>query len=277
VRIGLVAPSCTLDASIPDRLRAIAPDHEFVFHPQCFLSEGHFAGPDQAREDALVEMANDPAIEAIWFAKGGYGACRIAESAIARMGEAARTKRYLGYSDAGFLLAGLYARGIGTVAHGPMPSGLHREDGAASILRSLDWLATGKADPTTEGSGSQLNLSPPLVGGRYKQVAFNLTVFSQLLGTRLEPDLTDHVLMLEDVAEYMYRLDRSLFHITSSANVRRVAGMRLGRCSDIPDNDPAFAQTEEEITQYWCAKSGIAYLGRADIGHDGNNKVVPFG
>ncbi len=277
MRIGLVAPSCTLDASIPDRLRAIAPGHEFVVHPQCFLSDGHFAGPDQAREDALVEQANDPSIDAIWFAKGGYGACRIAESAITRMGEAARTKRYLGYSDAGFLLAGLYARGIGQVAHGPMPSGLHRADGAASILRGLDWLVTGQVDAIADEGGGMLNLSPPLFGGRHKQVAFNLTVFSQLLGTRLEPDLTDHILMLEDVAEYMYRLDRSLFHITSSVSVRRVAGIKLGRCSEIPDNDPAFAQTEEEITQHWCVKSGIAYLGRADIGHDGDNKVVPFG
>jgi muramoyltetrapeptide carboxypeptidase len=158
-----------------------------------------------------------------------------------------------------------------------MPSGLHRADGAASILRGLDWLVTGQVDAIADEGGGMLNLSPPLFGGRHKQVAFNLTVFSQLLGTRLEPDLTDHILMLEDVAEYMYRLDRSLFHITSSVAVRRVAGIKLGRCSEIPDNDPPFAQTEEEITQHWCAKSGIAYLGRADIGHDGENKVVPFG
>jgi muramoyltetrapeptide carboxypeptidase len=277
MKIGIVAPSCTLDPAIPDQLRALAPDQGFVFHPQCFLSEGHFAGPDQAREDALVEMANDPEIHAIWFARGGYGACRVAGGAIARMGEAAQSKRYLGYSDAGFLLAGLYARGIGEVAHGPMPSGLHREDGVAAVLRGLDWLRTGKAEVASDSISGTLNIAPPLVGARHKQAAFNLMVFSQLLGTPLQPDLTDHVLMLEEVNEYMYRVDRAMFHVTSNPNVRQVAGIMLGRVSDVPENDPDFGQSEEQVVRYWCEKSSIPYLGRADIGHDAENKVVAFG
>jgi len=79
------------------------------------------------------------------------------------------------------------------------------------------------------------------------------------------------------VSEYMYRIDRSLLHIVSNPLVRGVAGIKLGRCSLIPDNDPDFGQTEEEITRHWCEVSGIPYLGRADIGHDAGNKIVPFG
>jgi muramoyltetrapeptide carboxypeptidase len=75
----------------------------------------------------------------------------------------------------------------------------------------------------------------------------------------------------------MYRTDRSMFHITSNPNVRGVAGIRLGRCSDVPENDPDFGETEEEIARHWCERAGIPYLGRADIGHDSANKVVPFG
>jgi muramoyltetrapeptide carboxypeptidase len=101
--------------------------------------------------------------------------------------------------------------------------------------------------------------------------------FSQLVGTPFQPDLSGHVLMLEEVSEYMYRIDRSLFHVTSNAAVRRVAGIRLGRCSAIPENDPDFGQTEVEVVQHWCRKSGIPYLGRADIGHDVGNTIVPFG
>jgi muramoyltetrapeptide carboxypeptidase len=51
----------------------------------------------------------------------------------------------------------------------------------------------------------------------------------------------------------------------------------LGRCSDITPNDPDFGMNEEEITRYWCDRAGIPWLGRADIGHDSNNKIVPFG
>jgi muramoyltetrapeptide carboxypeptidase len=75
----------------------------------------------------------------------------------------------------------------------------------------------------------------------------------------------------------MYRIDRSLFHITSNPGIRKAAGIWLGRCSAIPPNDPDFGQTEEEVARHWCERSGIPYLGRADIGHDVDNKVVPFG
>ena len=62
----------------PDR------DVAVVFHPACFLKHGHFAGDDRARADAFVEFANDPRIDAVWFARGGYGSCRIADAVISR-------------------------------------------------------------------------------------------------------------------------------------------------------------------------------------------------
>jgi muramoyltetrapeptide carboxypeptidase len=277
LRIAIVAPSCTLDPTIPVRMAALAPvGVDLHFHSQCFLSEGHFAGKDEARIEALVEVANDPAINAVWFARGGYGACRVAEPALSKLGPAARDKLYLGFSDAGFLLAGLYARGIGRVAHGPMPADLNRDGGEAAIVRAFDWFRNPDGSGGAEAS-SGIRLSPPLTGGRTRQAAFNLTVFSQLLGTSLQPDLTDHVLVLEEVAEYMYRIDRSLFHVTSNPAVRGVAGIKLGRCSAIPENDPDFVLNEEEVCRFWCERSGIPYLGRADIGHDADNKVVAFG
>src|SRR3546814_4648507 len=73
-------------------------------------------------------------------------------------------------------------------------------------------------------------------------------MFSQLLGTPLQPDLTGHVLMLEEVSEHTYRTDRSMFHITSNPAIRRVAGIRLGRCSLVPENDPDFGERSEEHT-----------------------------
>jgi muramoyltetrapeptide carboxypeptidase len=104
-----------------------------------------------------------------------------------------------------------------------------------------------------------------------------MIVFSQLLGTALEPDLAGHVLMLEEVEEHMYRIDRTMFHISSNPGVRRVAGIRLGLCAPIPPNDPEFGQSEAEVVRYWCERSGIPWLGRAEIGHDAANRIVPFG
>jgi muramoyltetrapeptide carboxypeptidase len=269
MRIGVVAPSTPILPETAARVIAIAveafPEVELAFHPQCFLSHRHFAGEDAVRADAFVEIANDPGFDALWFARGGYGSCRIAGEALARLGPAARDKTYLGYSDAGFLLAGLYRAGFPQVAHGPMPQDVRREGGEAAVERALAWLARRDAAA----------LEPSL--GDAPAAAFNITVFGHLLGTPLEPDLAGHVVMLEDVSEHMYRTDRALFHITASRRVRGLAGMRLGRCSEVPENDPDFGAGEEEVFRYWCDRAGIAYLGRADVGHDADNKVVPFG
>lgn len=267
-RIGIVGPGRAVDRGLAERVSALAGDAaELVWHPQCFLREGHFAGPDAARAAAFAEYANDPSLDAVWFARGGYGACRILDTAFENLGEAARAKTYLGYSDAGSLLARLARDGIGRVVHGPMPADILREGGEAAVRRSLGFL-TG----TDDGAGIDPVTRSP---GRY--AAFNISVFASLIGTGWLPDLTGHVLMLEDVGEYHYRLDRMMFTITSNPEVRRVAGIRLGRCGAIPVNDIDFGASEEEIVQHWCARNGIAYLGRADIGHDVENKIVVFG
>lgn len=270
MRIGVVAPSARFSEEAAVRVAKIAaadfPEAEIVFHPQCFLSHHHFAGTDAARRDALVEVANDPDVDAVWFARGGYGSCRIAEESLALLGPAARGKSWLGYSDAGFLLAGLYRAGFPSVAHGPMPQDAMRDGGEAAVRRALGWLTA--RDPEV--------LEPGLERGA-AHAAFNITVLGQLLGTPLEPDLADHVLLLEDVSEYGYATDRAMFHLTATPAIRRVVGIRLGRVSDVRPNDPEFGEDAGAIVKRWCARTGIPFLGRADIGHDSLNKVVPFG
>ncbi len=286
LKIGIVAPASRIEPALAERVSEIARDLyadrvELFFHPQCYLSAGHFAGDDQARAEAFLEVANDPAISALWMARGGYGAGRILERVLPNLRDQARDKTYVGYSDAGFILGALYANGFSRLAHGPMPadltrqgrvehgatpSDLTRQDGRAAVARALSWIVERTAQ----------SLEPSVSSGT-RAVAFNMTILSHLLGTPYAPDLSGHVLMLEEVSEHMYRIDRALFHITSNPGIRKVAGIRLGRCSEIPPNDPEFRQTEEDVAKHWCARAGIPYLGRADIGHDVDNKVVPFG
>jgi muramoyltetrapeptide carboxypeptidase len=271
-RIGVVATSSRVDPTVLDKLNAVVsqvyPDGrvEIYFHPNSFETCGHFAGEDAARARAFLDVANDPEFDALWFARGGYGACRLAELVFPGLTDAARAKTYLGYSDTGVLLAGLYAAGFPGVVHGPMPHDVFRDGGEAAVARALRWLV--ERDPASLEAG--LSRTAP-------NAAFNLTVFSQLIGTPWQPDLTGHVLLLEEVSEYMYRIDRSLFHVTSNPGVRAAAGLRLGRCSLIPENDPDFLLGEAEVAAFWCDRAGLQWLGRADIGHDVDNKVVPFG
>ena len=266
MRIAVVAPSCPLKREAAERVEAIVAergDCELVVHPQCFLSDGHFAGSDEARLAALREVMADPSLDALWFARGGYGSNRIAEAALADIPDAARDKLYLGYSDAGFLLAGLHKAGI-DVAWGPMPQDVLRDGGDTAVHRALNWIVL------RDRSAIEAHVEAPAM-------AFNLTVLSNLLGTPLEPDFTGADLLIEEVSEHLYRIDRTMFHVTSSPNVRRAARIRLGRVGDILPNDVEFGTDEAAIVEDWCRRSGIPFGGRADIGHDAQNRVVPFG
>lgn len=264
--IAICAPGTPISRDCARGVSALAerefPGLELAFHEQCFASHGHFAGDDAVRLAALLDCANDPGADAVWLAKGGYGTNRIAGEAVARMDEAARNKLFLGYSDGGYLLAALYREGIGRPVHGPMPVDLRRPGGEAAVRRALSFLA-----------GGQEGLEPSL--GSPPSVAFNLVTLAMLVGTDLMPDLSGHVVMVEEVAEHLYAIDRLFFHLVP--HLATAAGLRLGRFSQVPENDRPFGASPEEIARYWCARAGIPFLGPAEIGHDADNRIVPFG
>ena len=178
--------------------------------------------------------------------------------------DAARRKTYMGYSDAGFLLAGLHKAGV-DVAWGPMPQDVMRSGGEAAVTRALDWLV--RRDP----SALEPALDPPAM-------AFNLTVLSNLLGTPLEPDFAGVDLLIEEVSEQLYRIDRTMFHVTASANVR-------ARRADCGSAGSATSSPTTRISRSMRRRSSRIGApvrasrigGRADIGHDAQNRVVPFG
>jgi muramoyltetrapeptide carboxypeptidase len=268
MRIAIVAPGRPLTQENAARVRGFAalthPELDIVVHPQCFLSDGHFAGPDSARAAAFLEVANDASFDVVWFGRGGYGSNRILAEVMPKLGPSARHKTWLGFSDMGFLLGALYAARIGRSVHGPMAIDIGRYTQGGG--RVLEWLANGDAAA----------LEPSLADGR-PAVAFNLAILTALIGTQWLPDLTDHVLMIEDVGEPLYRIDRMLFTMAHATQLKGIAGVRLGRVSDVQANDPPWGESVEAMIVRWCGEMQVPYLGRAEIGHDAGNRIVPFG
>src|SRR5262245_32277261 len=142
-RIGVVAPASRMSPEVAEKVptlaRSLYPDRtpEIVFHPQCFASHGHFAGDDETRGQAFLDIANDDSYDAVWFARGGYGSCRVVEAVMGALTEPSRHKAYLGYSDTGVLLAALYRAGLTAVAHGPVAQDILRHGGDAAVARAL--------------------------------------------------------------------------------------------------------------------------------------------
>lgn len=266
-RIAVCAPATPITRDHAEAAEALVaqefPEHSIYFHEQCFKSAGHFAGTDLERLEALVELANDPQYDAVWFAKGGYGSNRIAEAAVTRMNAAARSKTYVGFSDMGYLLAALYRHNIGQPVHGSMPVSARSERGREAVRRVLKWFS---------GDGSGLE---PSLDGKTPAVAFNLITLAMLTNTPMMPDLTGHVVMVEEISEHLYSVDRLFFHLANT--LPRLAGLRLGQVTDVPENYVEFGQEAEDIAKFWCNRAGIPYLGRAEIGHTAANRIVPFG
>lgn len=265
-KVAICAPATPLRRKYADAVMALAaeeyPDIVLYFHEQCFEREGHFAGSDETRLAALLECANDPQFDAIWFAKGGYGSNRIASQFLGKTNEAARTKAYLGYSDCGTLLGGLYRAGIGKPVHAPMPIDIKRDGGAEAVRRVFAWMGGDDSGVVAGFSGQP-------------KVAFNLYTLAMLAGTRFMPTLDGHAVLIEEVGEYEYAIDRLVFHLVE--HLHDVAGIGLGEVTAVPENDRPFGAKPEEIVRYWCERYGIAYLGRAAIGHSSANRIVPFG
>jgi len=266
-RIAICAPATPITRdharALEELVAAEFPEHSVWFHEQCFAEEGHFAGPDILRLEALVECANSADHDIVWFAKGGYGSNRIAQAAIARFNAAAREKTFAGFSDCGYLLGALYRAGIGQPVHASMPVSARSETGRETVRRVLKWF-----------SGDNEGLEPSL-DGQTPAVAFNLITLSMLIGTPMMPDLSGHVVMVEEVSEHLYAIDRLFFQVSNA--LPRIAGLRLGAITNVPENDRPFGQTEEQIAKFWCDRAGIPYLGRALIGHTADNRIVPFG
>jgi len=266
-RIAVCAPATPITREHADAAQKLVADefseHSISFHDQCFAQAGHFAGDDLVRLGALLDCANDPNADVVWFARGGYGSNRIAEAAISQMNKSARSKTFVGFSDMGYLLAALYRNGIGQPVHGSMPVSAKSESGREAVRRVLRWL------------GGDNSVLEPSLDGQTPAVAFNLITLAMLTNTPMMPDLTGHVVMVEEVSEHLYSIDRLFFHLANT--LPRIAGLRLGAISDVPENHVEFGQDAEEIARFWCARAGFPYLGTAQIGHTAENRIVPFG
>jgi muramoyltetrapeptide carboxypeptidase len=275
VRVGIIAPARRLTQATWRAVQDVAQKSglpiELVVHPQAFMEYGHFAGPDTARLEAFLTFANDPTLDAIWFARGGYGSARLLNGLSGKLMPIALRKVYLGYSDVGFLLAGLTRLGCEFCAHGPLVADIDRIDGEPTVLRAMSFLAR------TDYSGLEAHVQQ---GKRY--LAFNLTILRSLLGTHWLPKRLKgqgkSILYVEDVAEYAYATDRAMFQLSQSQwFLDNVEAVRIGRFSAVPENDIAFPVTSEQSVAYWCEHVGVQILGNGDIGHDSANKIVPFG
>jgi len=231
-----------------DVRRAWAPGQE----------RGYLAGPDTVRAEALQSAIRDPTIEGILCVRGGYGCLRLLDRLDWSLARDHPTL-LVGYSDVTALHLAFYARAGWTGLSGPVVTEWATAD--EETLAPFRSLAQGAVFSTSDPPLAPLRrgaATGPLLGG-------NLSVLTRLLGTPYAPDWTGAILVLEDVAEAPYRIDRMLNHLEHNGVLRSVSGVVLGQFTTGAQNEQSSSGAVHDVLEDYLADrpypvaKGLAY------------------
>lgn len=235
----------------------------------------YLAGTDAQRLADVNRALRDPEVRAVVCVRGGYGAQRIVDGvdfAAAR----ADPKLVMGFSDITALHLGLWCEAGLASVHGPTGSQLARGPDSRTVRSARRLLMEGEpvvvaaeADEETFGVRVAGRASGVLLGG-------NLTLLATGAGTRHRPDLTGAILLLEDVGEDPYRIDRSLVQLQRADWLAGVAGVAVGQFTGCVDEDKA-EPTAAEVLAEELGSLGVPVLGGLPIGHGQQQVAVGLG
>jgi muramoyltetrapeptide carboxypeptidase len=268
-RVAVVAPAGPVPREAFDAGAAIlGARYQLVHEERIFTRTGFLAGSDDERATELAAALADPSVAALFCARGGYGLLRILErldaAAFARA-----PKAIVGFSDVTVLHAWAARAGVVSV-HAPVVTqlGLLAADDATALFALLE-----SPEPPPPLSGLRA-----LAGGRGegRLVGGNLEMVTRLIGTPWAFDFDGAVLLIEEVGERPYRIDRQLTHLRMAGALRGLAGVVVGDFVGCTEKDGSGPDAEAVIAER-LGGLGIPVVAGAPIGHGRSNRAVPHG
>ena len=253
-----IEPDTAFDALID---RCAAEDWTLEIPPSVTEQWRYFSGRDQERAVELTRAWADPSIDAVISLGGGWGSARVLEAGFEFP---RRPKWSLGFSDSCSLLLAQWAAGLPGAIHGSTSG---PED---QWQRTVD-LLKGRPVAPLDGRGIV-----PGIGEGFLVVT-NLTVGTHLIGTPWMPHLDGTILVLEDVGEAPYRVDRMLTQWRSAGLLDKVAGVACGRFSWMEDDIRQGDFSMEEILENRLGGLGVPLVVNLPIGHGLPNQALPLG
>ncbi len=231
-------------------------------------SDRFLAGTDVDRARDLVDMFSDAAIGAVFAARGGYGSSRLLDL-IDWSIVGANTKPFVGFSDTTALQFALYQKtGMVSLTGFVLASDASEGPPAADIESDLSGaLRRGSFDPV-RGLSHDHSLSGKLVGGC-------LSLVVHLIGTPYFPALEGHILMLEDVGESPYRVDRMLTHLILSRTLEKATAVLFGtfhKCRGDEEDG-----TVDDVLADFSLRSPCPVVTGLPYGHGPVRRVLPIG
>ncbi|RIL06699.1 MAG: LD-carboxypeptidase [Proteobacteria bacterium] len=268
--IGIAAPAAAVDLDVvaAGAKRWREAGFDVVHRDDLGARRRYLAGDDARRADELAELWTDQRVDAIVCARGGYGCHRIADRLDTGVARGAR-KPLVGYSDVTTLL--LWQRRCARLVgfHGPMleRGGAIGDDEFGALVEMLT--GTERLPVVRDGdAGAGHAVEGPLVGG-------SLSLVAASLGTPWEIDARGAILLLEDVAERPYRLDRMLEQLRNAGVLDGVAGVGFGHFDRCDEADGSI--TAREILGECAEQLGVPWVAGLPFGHGAPNLAWPFG
>jgi muramoyltetrapeptide carboxypeptidase len=271
-RVALVAPAGPLrDETDLERAKASARsfDWEPIVGEHVLERDGYLAGTDAHRIGDLNKFVADPTIDGIWCIRGGYGTMRLLDNVHYEAWQR-HPKPLIGYSDITALHAAIGQRAALITFHGPTARAELTPFSRAS-LRSALIDGTDSAGTAPEA----LTLQPGRAEGRL--VGGNLALVASLVGTRYEPSFDGAILVLEDVNESVYRLDRMFTQLRLSGSLDQLAGIALGQFSEIPDEPASDTRPLLDLLYEVADQCAVPCLADLPIGHTADQWTIPLG
>jgi muramoyltetrapeptide carboxypeptidase len=271
-RVALVAPAGPL-ASEAELARAVDNARALGWEPvtgaHALSREGYLAGGDAERLSDLNRALTDDAIDGVWSLRGGYGTMRLLEhvdyAALTR-----RPKALIGFSDITALHAAVRVRCDLVTFHGPVARAVLSDFSRQSLL---DAVARGQ-DPCGT-AGSARILQPGRARGRL--VGGNLAVLAALTGTPFAPPTERAILVIEDVSEAVYRIDRMLRQLRLAGILARCSGLVFGGFTELPVAGVEGARALEDVLAETADELGVPCISGVPVGHLDEQWTLPLG
>ena len=284
-RIALVAPAGPLlerDDLTRAALLCRALDYEPVLGAHAGGHYGYFSGTDEERLSDLNAALRDPAVDAVWCIRGGYGITRILDGvdfeALAR-----RPRAVIGYSDITALLAGVTRRAGLVAFHAPTARSemtlFSRRHFAQVLTETAPAGAFLPPPPPPDVLVAQANRVVTLRGGMAEGplAGGNLTLLQCLIGSPYFPDLDGALLFLEDVNEDLYRIDRMLAHLRMVGALAGLRGVLVGRLTGLQRHMNDGALGVDEVLAHYFGPLDVPVAHGLPIGHIDEQWTLPVG
>ena len=237
--------------------------------------KNQFAGDDFLRATDFQQQLDNPKINAIWCARGGYGTVRIIDK-LDFSKFIKQPKWLIGYSDVTVLHSHIHNLEIETL-HATMPIDLSNLPNTLGLsdaaLTSFKNVLFGK-DIDYSTLSSNYNKSGT---GEGQLVGGNLSMLYSVCGSPSAIKTNGKILFIEDLDEYVYHIDRMLQNLKRNGLFENLSGLIVGGMTKMHDNSIPFGKTVEEIILAICAEYDFPITFNFPAGHVNDNRPLIFG